>query len=808
MSLTRTWSQKIIGTVAMLLALVLAFMSLPLEQTYADSQWLKSHGEGKAPSRAINIGEKAVVYTFPPLQNNTAPDGKTYIITAFDPNPLPEVFQVTGGAGVSNMKRIWVRMNDDVEFTAYCIAKALNYPNDIMIFDDATGTCQYTLDQAIQFIRNGQLITPNGESMMWTVEAWPASANYDAILWVLEHSYPSLPIDVMLKDAGTSYDQLSQEIGAYYSKAANEANFLDMGFSSFEEGHEYHVKSFVYGVVQMAIWYHEGVNNYTQNAVSRFPSLLKLYHYLTKDREEYSNYRNYQYGTDIAINTPDEMKPVRTTDADSIGVGDLYGPFSISTSLLSPGDVDLTLSVIGNDALAAQLIKATKNSSGTVTSHTPLTTARVEEEFYVFVPGGAYQDFDCSISASADNAYTMVGQGRGRMITPDAASLKGVIQQVGIGGNPTTTTAEDTITLPTFLAGERISVEIYKTDDESTPIEGATIVVKKADTDTEVARGTTNAQGVFTAENLEPGDYTVYEAEAPAGYIKDGNEYFITIAEDGTVTGGANWNRKIINEPTSVTIHKKDEDTNAVLSGVRIGIYKAADDSLVSEHTTDTDGNITVEALPAGEYYAKEIAAPEGYILNTNEYPFTIHTNGTETGIVTIPNEKEPFAVTLTKTDAATGQGLSGATIVIKNAATQETVDTLTSGTNGTVTLELDPGNYVFYETAAPSGYELNNEQKQFTVAEDGTVTGTTTLTNRKAPMPVTLTKLAAGTTTKLAGAVFQVKDAAGDVVGNYTTGADGTVTFNVYPGTYTFTETTAPDGYELNTQQQTSTLR
>jgi hypothetical protein len=46
-----------------------------------------------------------------------------------------------------------------------------------------------------------------------------------------------------------------------------------------------------------------------------------------------------------------------------------------------------------------------------------------------------------------------------------------------------------------------------------------------------------------------------------------------------------------------------------------------------------------------------------------------------------------------------------------------------------------------------------------------------------------------------LGGAVFQVRNAQGTLVGTMTTNADGFATIELPPGTYTFTETEAPGG-------------
>lgn len=70
------------------------------------------------------------------------------------------------------------------------------------------------------------------------------------------------------------------------------------------------------------------------------------------------------------------------------------------------------------------------------------------------------------------------------------------------------------------------------------------------------------------------------------------------------------------------------------------------------------------------------------------------------------------------------------------------------------------------------------------------------------------ITKRDADTGAALADAVFEVVNAAGEVVGTATTGMDGTAAFeNLQPGTYTIRETSAPTGYTFsvpNTQSLT----
>lgn len=74
--------------------------------------------------------------------------------------------------------------------------------------------------------------------------------------------------------------------------------------------------------------------------------------------------------------------------------------------------------------------------------------------------------------------------------------------------------------------------------------------------------------------------------------------------------------------------------------------------------------------------------------------------------------------ITISNKDAATGEGLPGAGIIIKNEK-GEIVDNWVSDSIPHVIKNLSPGNYMLIETMAPEGYELSTETIEFTVEKD-----------------------------------------------------------------------------------------
>ena len=118
--------------------------------------------------------------------------------------------------------------------------------------------------------------------------------------------------------------------------------------------------------------------------------------------------------------------------------------------------------------------------------------------------------------------------------------------------------------------------------------------------------------------------------------------------------------------------------------------------------------------------------------------------------------------------------------------------DLLANSTTGTGTY---PTNTTATATATCSGKDYNGTYN----VPDVTVTGTT----------LTMTKVSADDASqKLTGAQFKLVRTEGNVEKTFTTGNNGTVNLQYLPhGTYTLTETQAPDGYLISAEPVTFTV-
>ncbi len=259
----------------------------------------------------------------------------------------------------------------------------------------------------------------------------------------------------------------------------------------------------------------------------------------------------------------------------------------------------------------------------------------------------------------------------------------------------------------------------------------------------------------------------------------------------------------------TVSIRKTDETRPTLpVSGVTFELYKA-DGTLVSTLKTDSQGTATAE-LPAGSYYAVEIACPGNYILDSTKHTFTVEAG--KTIPLTITNR--PYgSIRIHKRDSKTGAGIPGVSFLVQDA-NNHLIGTFTTDADGYVTIDhLDAAQDPFWvqETAAAPGYVADNTRKSLSVTpgqvlsvdwlNDPVAAGTGRIQITKtAAAAVPELGIAAGD--PLSGAMYTVSDAAtGAVLGTLETGADGIAQTKDLPiGRYFVSESKAPSGFQLNT--------
>lgn len=282
---------------------------------------------------------------------------------------------------------------------------------------------------------------------------------------------------------------------------------------------------------------------------------------------------------------------------------------------------------------------------------------------------------------------------------------------------------------------------------------------------------------------------------------------------------------------TITTVDK--DDTTKKLAGATFNLYREADHALIQKVTTNANGEAEFKEIPAGKYLLTEIQAPADY-QNPKEY-YTVQVtenNGKfEVSIEPLRNLDESggyvFQITNTKKQTAgnftivkvdkevTTKKLEGATFTLtalnENGEPASEPDyEKTTDANGEAKFENVPlGKYILKETVAPHGYQLPVDVTYEVVVNESTLyieggvlmsDGTNFyIPNTQLPTPTTgnftITKVDADNhDLKLTGAQFTLKK---DGYVQTRTSDQGIAAFYDVPvGTYTLTETVAPQGY------------
>ncbi|MCG0737487.1 SpaA isopeptide-forming pilin-related protein [Lactiplantibacillus plantarum] len=182
----------------------------------------------------------------------------------------------------------------------------------------------------------------------------------------------------------------------------------------------------------------------------------------------------------------------------------------------------------------------------------------------------------------------------------------------------------------------------------------------------------------------------------------------------------------------TIELTKHDAATKAVLAGAVYELQDSTGKVIQTGLTTDSQGQLIVKNLRAGDYQFVETKAPFGYELNTTPVKFTLGGIKPEVAFqVSQDDVKQPVVpttgdVTLTKTDATTKAALAGAVYELQDATGKVLKMGLTTDTTGQLTVSgLTAGNYQFVETKAPSGYQLNAAPLSFTIKPNQTVAAT-----------------------------------------------------------------------------------
>ncbi len=176
---------------------------------------------------------------------------------------------------------------------------------------------------------------------------------------------------------------------------------------------------------------------------------------------------------------------------------------------------------------------------------------------------------------------------------------------------------------------------------------------------------------------------------------------------------------------------KKLDDSSNALADAVIGIFKADTEKFTAETAVTTttsaeDGTFSFLKVPMGKYIVKEIAAPDDYLIDSNDYVVEL-TDDNQFVTLEIVNVLKRGEIRGTKVNEK-GDALKGALIGLFDADIAEftaktALMTSVSDENGSFAFkDIRVGKYIVKELKAPKGYILNDNEFEINLTENNQI--------------------------------------------------------------------------------------
>ena len=184
---------------------------------------------------------------------------------------------------------------------------------------------------------------------------------------------------------------------------------------------------------------------------------------------------------------------------------------------------------------------------------------------------------------------------------------------------------------------------------------------------------TTDAAGQIVIDGLADGmTVTAKEVKTVDGFVLDGTPQSIKIDQNKSPQRLTFWNER---QGGLELIKVNAADKTQRIPNTIFVIRRVSDGGLVDTVTTGTDGRVYVP-LASGSYYAVEIEAGKGFLLDNTPTYFTVEDGKTTTKTVT---NKAISGILIHKIDSTTGDGIYGVFFILydssNNPIAQETSD-------------------------------------------------------------------------------------------------------------------------------------
>ena len=300
---------------------------------------------------------------------------------------------------------------------------------------------------------------------------------------------------------------------------------------------------------------------------------------------------------------------------------------------------------------------------------------------------------------------------------------------------------------------------------------------------------------------LKHNDTSVYNLSVTSSDFKlDGNYYSSTFTVKGE--GVSTYNFVVPGAPSGTQFLVDGKATD----GKNIPLGKNFVVKVPVDAVKNSENGVTITATVSSTATGKKLAVYRPTSGNDYQdvgipYPISIPLQDSAKA------SKKVNSVSISKSDATTGEELSGATLILKDSA-GNLVERWTSEAGQIHTVTLKAGVYTLTEEIAPEGYEKSTETVTFEVDENGNVKDGKKVEMKNQPIvTVKISKQDITNKEELPGAHLVLKNSLGEVVEEWdSTNEPHEISTDKNPKlkrgyTYTLTETIVPDGYQATSE-------
>lgn len=332
------------------------------------------------------------------------------------------------------------------------------------------------------------------------------------------------------------------------------------------------------------------------------------------------------------------------------------------------------------------------------------------------------------------------------------------------------------------------SLKILKYEEGTTiPLMGARFEVVDPEGAT-VGTFATNSRGQIVIPLTLAGNYTVYERQAPAGYLmsaEPAQNVKVEYGEQATIT--------FENAPYGTLRVQKYSDTGMKLPGAMVQI-EHIESGVTYSGETNYSGVAIFDQIKPGAYRVTEIAAPSGYIKSDEVFNAVVESG--DTTEVAIVNEEKP-GLRILKYDSKTMQALPNISFEIFRDT--QSLGVMKTDEFGEILLtDLEPGTYLVKEVATDPQHIINSNPQQIELSGSDGILQLIFMNDQKPG--IHLVKLDSTTLEPQANARFRIEHVGGTFSKKYVTDENGEIDLTALePGAYQVTELKAPGGYLID---------